>query len=255
MNKINISKTFLIAYTSRCKYEAYLRYVEKRYTEPSLAMIKGNLFEYLLIGSTVTGQVPEMPKLVKGGMSADEIAVRELVVWAKPVLEKMNFIKETVQETEIFEDCKMVKDVQGSILDTEAIIDIKYTDTKEDDRWQGWGGDMKDMEYWDFTEPIHSIYIHLMNTGELLPFIWLVFGKGKWIKPFKIEVSRETCELHGERIAKVRKQIENNEFEPCNNFSTCNKCDYNPQVDKSGAVIFQCPKAKTYPDFIEKFIG
>ncbi|MDV3536800.1 hypothetical protein CMU91_14875 [Elizabethkingia anophelis] len=109
-----------------------------------------------------------------------------------------------------------------------ANYDAKYTETVETDRWNGWG-DPESKEDAEIQAAHYSI-LCLEAFGEIRPFYFLVFGKTKWVKILRFDLTEDTLNKHRARIyhtaLKIREYSENN-YKGNGNFNKCNKCPFN----------------------------
>lgn len=173
--------------------------VDRTHNIETLAMLKGKVFEYRAIGATTReGEVPELPMLASGKASADDIRIAELAQTFKDVIQDMNI---EILDKQI----RLEKNGHSGILDMlamvtgeKSLVDLKYTETKEDDRWSpyAWG----DLDNRDHTQPIHYIWLWHELHGEYLPFYYMVFGKGGWIKFIRVKVAKATMIEHEKKM-------------------------------------------------------
>ncbi len=173
--------------------------VDRTHSIESLAMLKGKVFEYRAIGATTKeDEVPQLPLLAGGGPSADDKKIAECAETFKEVIKDMGI---EILEKQI----RLEKDGHSGILDMlakvageKAMVDLKFTETKEDDRWSpyAWG----DLDNRDHTQPVHYIWLWHHIHGEYLPFYYLVFGKGGWIKFIRVKVSKATMSEHEQKM-------------------------------------------------------
>lgn len=109
-----------------------------------------------------------------------------------------------------------------------AIYDVKFTKTKYDDWRNGWlNPDEKEDAK---IQALHYIYLHYENTGEWIPFYFLIFGEDGYIRVIKFEVTKDTYSLHLDLIYQCHEwfsEIKRSKFKAKPEFNRCLKCDFN----------------------------
>jgi hypothetical protein len=89
-----------------------------------------------------------------------------------------------------------------------ALYELKYTETKFDDRWKGWAN-FEDM-WGERFQAVH--YINLwrqVSTGNLwCPFYFLVFGKSGWVRVLKIELTQDGLNQHEHTVNYSRERLQ-----------------------------------------------
>jgi CRISPR/Cas system-associated exonuclease Cas4 (RecB family) len=199
-----------------CKHYWKLIYIDGNETPPSDAQLLGQVFEYKLTGQkTLHGQTPELPKLKNGGASADERMIDERVEATKAFLEHHGIV---LRNGSVF-----IKDGITGHIDAEsevngkpAIIDIKFTETKEDDKWHGWG----DMDKIDLLQP--ATYVWGMGT-PYRRFYYLIVGK-TWLRLVQVLLTQADLEDMHTRFAAVREAIAQADFSPTPTWKNCKSC-------------------------------
>jgi hypothetical protein len=121
------------------------------------------------------------------------------------------------------------KDLQSEGL---ANYDVKYTDTKEDDRWNGWGNpeDKEDSH----IQAIHYTLLSHELFGEWRPFYFLVFGKDKWAKILRFKITQSSLDAHKERIAYTAEKIREyalTDYKGNGSFNKCMSCPFRSICD------------------------
>lgn len=116
---------------------------------------------------------------------------------------------------------------QGSL----CWIDVKYTDTKEDDRWNGWG----DPQEMDHTQAFFYVWLWYKLTGKYIPFYYLVFGKSGWIKWIQVDIDMDTLETFELQLMDHAQKLKDGEIkpQPIGKFNVCRECPYFEDCDKA----------------------
>jgi len=209
--------------------------------DPSENMLLGRYFESELLGACVGGEKQE-PRYLKGGGLAKPFAdCLELVQYAKDVIknlgidlsDKTSEVQKYLKSETLSGNLDLVaKDICSDGL---ANYDVKWTATKEDDRWNGWGNPEEKTEA--HIQAVHYTLLTYEVTGKWLPFYFLVFGKDKWVKILRIKISEDAIDYHKDRIAFVAgriKEYHTNGYKGNGNFNKCIACPfYNICEDKS----------------------
>lgn len=206
--------------TPKCKHYFKLIYVDGHETQPSDAQLLGQVFEYKLTGqTTLHGVTPELPKLKNGGASADERMLDERVEAVREVLKHHNIVvKETgsaLKAEGITGHLDAVVEVNGQ----HAIMDVKFTETKEDDKWYGWA----DLDKLDLLQPATYVELGKHAWGKYLPFYYLVVGK-TWMRLIKVVLTTEDIAEMKSRFNAVRSALKAETFEPTPTWKNCKGC-------------------------------
>jgi len=241
---MNISQSLMTAVLEKpCPYAVYLEYKERKRSEPSDLMKRGHYFEWLLIGSS-SSDAPQMDKLKNGGKSQAEKDIDDLAVIAKKTLEGLGVeLGGAATQVRIEGDglSGYIDLVTNDMQDKsrQAIYDIKYTETKYDDRWNGWGSiDDKPSAK---RQARHYIYLWHKMHGVYLPYYFLIFGKSGWCRVIKCTVTLESMGIHMQEVEVVRnmlKQWESSKWKATPSYEKCREC----------RVAEFCEKYKVLPD-------
>lgn len=219
---IKISQSALKDYykPDMCPTLFMAKYAEGLRTPPSDVMFRGLYFEHKLIGATRGGESVEFEPLKKGGKPQAQIDLDELVQYGKGIMKALNIEAVEVQPEWVVDGNILHPDLLAKVNGRLAIIDIKYTETKEDDRWNGWGN----VEEMDHTQALHYTMGYQLLTGDFIPFYYLVFGKSGWVRFIKIGITPETFHAHVERVEKFKMDLSREKFEPKPSFNVCRNC-------------------------------
>jgi CRISPR/Cas system-associated exonuclease Cas4 (RecB family) len=173
----------------RCDVFFYKRWFERVQTEGSEVMLRGLLFETLLVGSSRGGAFTSenYPKLKNGGKTKAEKDLEELIEPSQAIMEKLGIKTISVQPEWKHEDLVGHPDLIAEFNGEQVIIDIKYTETKEDDRFNGWGAP----EHKDHLQAVFYRYLSKRLFGRWMPFYYLIFGKSGWSKLIRIDLDLE----------------------------------------------------------------
>lgn len=295
LDKIKISQSLIKAFMSlnnpnhkdyinpKCGLAFYRRYIlrEKGDETPGDALLKGLLFEDLLIGGTRDGEdikeliprvgvkdlrpsksspkgekikyleskgvtfntgwtaqelhaiISEMPEDLTAGTlpsafkDVEALALKNKGGDGEPsIFDQLGIVIDTVQP-EVSHEINGIKfeghlDLFALYKKQPAIIDIKYTDTQEDDRYNGWG----DPDQMDHTQAFFYVWLWRQITGNKVPFYYLVFGKSGWIKFLEVELSEDSLELFEAQLERFLNLIEGFQPKACGKFNVCRKCPF-----------------------------
>ena len=192
-------------------------------TAPSDAMVNGLVFEQQVIGMSRGGEVYEIPKLKNGKESKREMDLRLISGFARKVIKDLKIKFLDIQPEWETEDLIGHPDALIEWKEEKCILDLKYTATKEDEscKWNpyAWG---KDLELKDYTQAIHYVEMYYQMTGLFVPFFYLVFGKGGWVKFINVDISLVSLETHREKITQFKKDIKKWKPLKCDNY----RCEY-----------------------------
>lgn len=221
-----------------CMHRFKLKYVDgikPEETDELTAFKKGQLFEFHAIGATRDGSGEPATKKNQNGATPKPVAdIMLMAEYAKEIMRKMNIELTAVQPTLETEDRIGHPDAFCKIPDMgEAILDIKYTETKADDRFRGWG----DPASMDHTQAKDYVDLYRLTNGKALPFFYLVFGKDGWIKPVRIRITHETLDFHRQSVIHLKSVLKSEKYLPTKSFNTCMDCDF----------IKLCNKKKSIP--------
>lgn len=108
-----------------------------------------------------------------------------------------------------------------------ANYDVKWTATKIDDRWNGWGDPENDIN--SEIQAAHYTIVTYEVLGKWIPFYFMVFGKDKWVKIFQFKLTKDAIDRHYDRIAHtsaiIREYAENN-YKGNGDFNKCISCPF-----------------------------
>lgn len=157
-----------------------------------------------------------------GKKSTDQIRVEDLANQWKPKLEEWGVVIDTVQAKLEYEDYEGHADIIGFVNGEKAIIDVKYTETSIDDRWNGWGSP----EEKDHIQAKHYVWLYWKMTGEWIKFYYLVFGKSGWVKFIWVDLTELSMTSHEILLDKFDQDLANFQPTPINDFNKCKDCLY-----------------------------
>jgi hypothetical protein len=207
---MNISQSLMNnVFSVNCPQAIKLRYIDKVATEQSEAMKRGLYFEWLLLGQS-SQEAPQLEKLKNGGKSQAEKDIDELAGIAKKTLELLGINMESIQPQMRLEVDGMSGIIDMIANDIEnpdrlAIYDIKYTETKYDDRWNGWADLENKLD--SKRQARHYIHLYHLKHGVYLPYYFLVFGKSGWCRVIKCVMTSESLNLHVQEVNAVRDML------------------------------------------------
>jgi hypothetical protein len=199
----------------------YIDLIEEREEEDTKnAMFKGRYFEWHLLGATRDGIEPIFDKNTIGKKDlygrkdfrpAAEIEMDLIVENASELLYSMGLDpdegekqKEVISEDFIGHLDWVTRDLKNP--DRKAIYDVKYTETKIDDRFIGWAD--FESKHESRLQAIHYIIMMYLETGEYMPFYFLIFGKSGWVRVIKVEMTSEGLTWHENTVKRVKERVE-----------------------------------------------
>jgi len=209
---------------SPCDYRIKLM-LNGEQSEPSLSMLYGLYFEHHLIGGTRDGSEPKLPTLKSGKLTKAQEDLDALVVQAKNAMDGHNIVIEECQPFYKWEDVSGHLDFVGTFDDEKAIFDVKWTATKETDRFHGWG-DISN-KFSAKLQATHYVYLYMMCKGKHVPFYFLIFGNSGWMKFAKFEISAHELKEHEKTISIAQNKLfdmELNGFNPSPHRNKCRSC-------------------------------
>ena len=182
------------------KYK-YIDQIEADNEDDQGAMFKGSYFEWHLLGTNREGIEPIFKPLKIGRKNPDgskdyrpidQVRLDARIAEAKKTLLAMGLdptkgLKQVQIETE--KDSGnldwITTDFQNP--EQECIIDVKYTETKYEDRWIGWA-DFENNEDAKL-QSVHYIKLYKDKYNKYVPFYYFVFGKSGWTRIIKVEIT------------------------------------------------------------------
>jgi len=212
--------------------KAVQHFLDGMETEPTDAMFAGLYFEHHLIGGCRGGKEPIFKALKSGAKPKAQIDLDGLIERSKMIMAENDIIIDEVQPEYKFDDAVAHLDAVGRIKGKKCLIDVKWTATKEDDRWNGWGNPSRKED--SFIQAVHYVWTYWMAKDEKLPFYFLVFGKSGWVKLIHYEVSDNDLLNHRERVGMTRHRVKDMinkkfKFEP--HYGLCGGCRYKDICD------------------------
>lgn len=228
-----------------CPKKIYYRWIQKIPVEPSEVMKRGHYFEWLVLGGS-TSDMPQLEKLKSGAKSQAEKDLDELAGVAKKTIELLgiDLSKAKVQQRLESDGLSGVIDMVANDIEEpsrRAIYDLKYTETRYDDRFNGWA----DIESRMGSKRQAKHYIHLWHKiyGEYLPYYFLIFGKSGWCRIIKCVLTNDSLEIHLKDIDVVRAMMYNWDkadwpanpvYEKCKDCPYASVCDswkFTPEIE------------------------
>jgi hypothetical protein len=231
--KIKISQSMIRDFYNpeNCQIKWEESYLNGFRNQPSAAMLDGLVFEQHVIGMSRGGEVYEIPKGKTGKPLKRETDLLALAEKSKQMMEELDIELIDVQPEWETDELIGHPDALIKYKGELAIMDLKYTAIKEDDRarWNpfAWGS-LVDKEtgevYKDFSQAIHYIEMYYQEHGVYLPFFYLIFGKSGWCKFIMIEPTFETLEKYRLKLKRFRNDLKDFKPKPMKDYSVCRKC-------------------------------
>jgi len=106
-----------------------------------------------------------------------------------------------------------------------ALLELKYTETRRDDRWHGWA----DLENVDMTQARHYTLLHKRRFGEFIPFYLFIVGKSGWFRFVQVVCSEQALDAHQNEIEAVKDRMalwEETGFPAEPEYSKCQDCPF-----------------------------
>jgi PD-(D/E)XK nuclease superfamily len=198
-------------------------------------MLCGLYFEDRVLGGTRDGHEVVLPKLKNGSDSQMEKDLKILVAFANKQVSRLGIDVSKGRTQVKLEHDGLVGHLDHVNYDIDgsgqlAIYDLKYTETKYDDKWIGWG-DFSNK--WDSQlQAIHYTYLFNKTYGYTPNFYFLVFGKGGWQRTIKVEVSADRLKVHESLLHTAKttfKEMEAEGFKADPGYTKCNQCPFRMQ--------------------------
>lgn len=161
----------------------------------------------------------------------------ELVVFAKEVFNKIG-LDISKGESQLDVESELLKGAidhrNKDIEDSSKLAnyDLKWTATSENDRWNGWGN--PEDKFDAITQAAQYTLISFEETGEWMPFYFLVFGKAKWVKIIRYQFTNDSINQHKSKIAYTSEMIREyalNNYKGNGSFNKCNSCSFNQDCE------------------------
>lgn len=229
-----------------CPKQIYYSFVEgKDLLEPSENMLLGRYFESELLGACRGGEKQE-PRYLKGGNIAKPFQdCLELVSFAKGVFANIGIdLKNANTETQkqiVANNLSGNIDLRAADFQNKSRLanyDLKWTATKHDDIWNGWGEPSEKNDA--IIQATHYTLLSYYETGEWIPFYFLVFGRDKWVKVLQFVITEDQLNRHKDRIANTAATIREyaeNDYKGNGDFNKCISCPFNSDCpDRSESV-------------------
>lgn len=249
-SELSISQSLIkeVLKHDHCPRQIMYSFIEgKEMHEPSEAMTMGRYFESQLLGSCRGGDIEQAKYYSKSGngyKAGDKMKpfadCDQLVGFSKGVMLKLGIeIEIGLSQVQISNSgiSGNIDHINNDIKDPtrKAIYDVKWTATKEDDRWNGWG-DIENKQD-AHIQAVHYVLTYFKTHGQYPPFYFLIFGKDKWAKIVSVKITPERLAQHEELIAhtaRVIKDYAENGFKGNGSFNKCVTCAfYNECEDKA----------------------
>lgn len=187
------------------------------------------------------------PDISEGDISTQQKVMDLVIENAKKILYSIGLDVDKGEKQVRLQTDKEIGHIDWITVDIEnperlAQYDVKFTKTKYDDWRNGWFNveEKEDAK----IQALHYIYLHYENTGEWIPFYFLVFGESGWIRIFKFEITKESYGLHIGLISQCHewlKEMKQSKFKAKPEYNRCLECDFNekckfratlPQIEK-----------------------
>ena len=211
--------------------------------ETKKAMFRGRYFEWHLLGATRDGIEPKFEPNIKARYTtgslgekipdyrpAAELELIELVEYARAILKNMGLdTNEGEKQVHLKAGDKeghldwITKDYMNPTR--KAIVDVKWTGTKVDDRFIGWA-DFDSMQGERF-QATHYIQLYKEARGEYVPYYFFVFGNSGWMRVIKVVLTEQGLSIYNTTVDTAKQKTANFEAQkwPARpSFNKCMKC-------------------------------
>ena len=210
-----------------CEIAWVHEFVKGKRTPPSEVMQKGLVFEWELIGGCRGGVRPELPKSrAKGKLFGtplkDERDLLELAAQNQMLIDLLGYKLIEVQPEWKHEDLEAHLDAVAMIEGRKCIVDVKYTETAENDFRNGWA----DLDSKSNIQPVHYVYMSKLIYGEYLPFYYWIFGKSGWVRLIKVEINPTAIEEHEYNLERFREHLKDFKPQPSRSYNKCRTCPH-----------------------------
>lgn len=223
-----------------CRLKFHKKYFEGQQEEPSESMMKGLAFETMLIGKARGGKEYELRTPKTNELSAEHFRLKELAEHVKEMFPIIGLKPIKVQPEYEWKDLINHPDLWANVQGEYALVDVKYTDTAEDDFRRGWGNVQERAA--EDLQPVFSLYHAWKRLGYFPKWYYLIVGKSGWVKWVKLaELSESSISNLELQINIVRKGLKNFKPSPVGRFNVCHKCQFKET----------CEKATIYPEIEE----
>jgi len=196
-----------------------------------------------------------------GDPSTRQMEIDGIIAIAKQVLEKMGLdvskgrkqVKLVHKDTEGHIDWIAPNFVSG-IDGEECIIDVKYTETRQNDRYNGWADlpERTDAQAEKAkTQAAQYTKLYFENYKKWVPFYFFIFGKSGWISIYKMTMLESgLLDINSKQEltrAKVKELIKS-EWQARPEYNKCMDCPYAAYDKKGdGSEIILCPSRSIMP--------
>ena len=206
--------------------------------DPESVLNKGLYFEYHLIGGTRGGDPPlAFPLTQKGGQYKWHQDLDQNILDAETWMKKLQIEPIRVQGEVTAGDEQMHYDLLANCYDPLhlveyesnplCLIDIKWTETRKDDKWNGWAEAAYNQKA--TLQATHYVHVFYQATGIMIPFYFLIFGKSGWVKFLRMRIRDPYMAAHVNYIQRFKEQREKrNErgYFPIMDLETCDACPF-----------------------------
>lgn len=236
MLKISQSLVKEIQNPNHCPKQVYYSFVEGKELRPtSEPMLVGRYFESELLGACAGGSKQEPGLNAKGEKYAAYQRADRTIDFARNVFKNIGLeVKKGTSQKYVKTDLLSgnIDHINFDLQDKSklAIYDVKWTGTKEDDRWNGWADVESKLDA--HIQAMHYVYIMFIETGVYMPFYFLIFGEQKdynWFRAVRIVVTEEALENYKRQLANVAttiKHYHDTNYKGNGNYNKCASCPF-----------------------------
>lgn len=173
-------------------------------------------------------EIAKMPDdYTEGEKASAYIDCDKLIEFARSVFDKLGInLSEGESQFRLESEFLVanIDHVNTDLVDSsiKANYDLKWTATKEDDRWNGWGDPESKLDA--IIQAAHYTLTSYEVYGEWRPFYFIIFGKDKWVKIIRYKFTKDSIQKHKERIAYTASKIKEYAKTKYKGVGTLNKC-------------------------------
>lgn len=211
-------------------------------------------------------RIKEFPaEYSEGDPSTRQIEVDAVIAIAKQVLEKMGLdttkgkkqVKLTHKDTEGHIDW-IAPNFISMIDEDECIIDVKYTETKVDDRYNGWADfqERSDIQVEKAkTQAGQYTKLYFETFGKWVPYYFFIFGRSGWVNIIKmtiLESGLADITFKQEKTRDILKGYVKSNWKAKPEYNKCIECPFAAyDVKGDGSEIVICPSRSITPTITE----
>jgi len=240
---MKISQSLMKSFASykqgeECGLVVKAKYIDKKQSPPSEAMLLGQYFEYICTGALPAygdGTPPEAKMVYKGKpnekLATDYQRAYDSAMYFQAMIKALNIEILEVGKEFTHDNMSGTADIWAKWNDRHVIIDLKYSglvDNKWDD--MGWHEDFLEQKDKLLIQAVHYQMMAEKIVGEEVPFYFFVFNSKdpSDVRVFEIVIDENKKEQHKIAVSNtellINREIEKDSWKPIPSLYKCNKC-------------------------------